>query len=349
MAVTTRVDGSASGPLDVARWLRGPLAQALESHTSTVTLVRADVRGDWDGNASEACASALTAMVSSADATLETVHRLADLLEQHADAVLAAQRTMVVLRAEASAAGLRLTPDRILRPEPGDPAAAVYSDVSRRAESVLSEVAGSGQRVLDALLGALTSWKSYASGAALGAGVAFERHLQGARRHVTNLQVEAQRAEDAYLASPGGSAEARFQERRRYDLMEDVAVAQREADELAGGRLARLVGGRLPVLGGAVTVAGVGYDVHSGADPSDAVVGAVAGAVASAVAVTLIGGPVLLVAAAGVGAGILGGLVAETIWNNVVPDEFRAKVDRGLRDLWEAAARGVDDLWGAIF
>jgi hypothetical protein len=213
----------------------------------------------------------------------------------------------------------------------------------------VASVVASGQRVLDSLAEAFTTWKSYASGAALGAGVAFDRHLRGARRHVTNLRLEAQRADDAYLASPGGSDEARFQERRRFDLMHEAAVAQRKADDLASGRLARLVGGRLPVLGTVVTVAGVGSDIHSGADPSNAVIGAVVGAAASAVVVAVAVGPVLAVAAIGVGAGILVGLGAEVLWEAVVPGEFRAKVDEGLRDLWEAAARGVDDLWGAIF
>lgn len=349
MAVRTTVDGSPTAPFEVATWLRGPVTQALQGHGAVAAQVRGDARADWDGDASEACVGAMTVMVDRVDEVAASARHLADLLEQHADTVRAARRTMALLRAEASAAGLRVTPDRILRPEPGGPADAVYVDLARRAEEAASLVAASGEMVLNGVRDSVLSWTSYASGAVLGAGVAFNRHLRGAREDVGRLMGEERRAEDAYLRSPGGSDEARFQESRRHALAGDVARAERHADELADGRLARLVGGRLPVLGAAITVVGVGYDLQQGADPSGAIVGAAVGTVVSGAVAAVVAGPVLLAAGLGVGAGIVLGLAAEAAWDHFVPDEFRAKVDDGLRDLWEAAARGVDDLWGAIF
>lgn len=332
----------------MATWLRSTVGPAVDDHLRSLRWARSVVASDWDGEASERTAAALAELDSATTRLDEDVRGAAALLEQHADTVARAVSTMTQLRAEALAAGLPVSGDVILRPT--DPTSAgVFRDVELRAEVARQALDISLSAIGRYLHQLFLSWKSYAAFAAAVPEQIFDRLLQDARAKAPELRRQALQAEAAYLASRGGSAEARFQEGRRHRLALEAEEAARDADDLARGRAARLLGGRVPVLGAVVTVVGVGYDVHHGVSPTGAVVGAVAGTVGMAVTVAALSGPVGWVALAGVAVGVGASLLAEAAWEAGVPDTIRAKVDEGIRSAWHAGARGVSDLWGAIF
>jgi hypothetical protein len=102
--------------------------------------------------------------------------------------------------------------------------------------------------------------------------------------------------------------------------------------------------GKLPVVGHAITLAGVGYDIETGKPAGRTVV--VAGASTGAsllVAGALAGAPFALPAIAAVGAGVAVGLGAKWAYEQL-PGGVQEKVDAGTKFVWDHAmhATGAD-------
>lgn len=91
---------------------------------------------------------------------------------------------------------------------------------------------------------------------------------------------------------------------------------------------------RVPYVGAAITVAGIGYDISQGKDPVQSTVSGVSSFAAGAAVGAMIGGPVGLVAGAVVGAGV-----------GFVVDEWGDDIAEGVGD----AAGWVGDKIGGLF
>ncbi|MBO1753158.1 hypothetical protein J4G33_15210 [Actinotalea sp. BY-33] len=391
MPIHTEIQGSPTQVRAVATWTRSTLATATGSYADSVTSVRRDAGSDWEGDASDAFRASMLRLVTRADDVEAAARESATELDAFADALDAAQSGMATVRTTAAAAGLRVTPSQVLEPGPAPwVPARPPSDGSAPQGQVLAynravdahdehlslalaynaavdeaaDVLRAFQTAIDAfgvfLRKVFTAWQSYVDTAVLATELALKRHIGDMRSYAEDLRAAAARAEDAYLRSPGGSTEAQFQERLRLQSTREADTVLRNADELSSGRLARLFGGKIPVVGTVVTVAGVGYDVSQGASPSGAIVGAAAGALATAGVVAVVGGPVGAVAAVGIVAGVGAGMLAEAAWNAWVPDDVKAKIDQGIEDTVNATTdalsdgldsftEGVSGVWNAIF
>ncbi len=137
-----------------------------------------------------------------------------------------------------------------------------------------------------------------------------------------------------------------------------------KASELDGdvGDLAR-IGGKVPVVGLAISAAGVGWDIANGKPAGkavfsgaigtgaafgvDALAGAGIEALGAGVLVTA-AGPVVL----GIAAGIGFGLAADYAWDHWVPAGVKDKIDDGLTTAGHdigGAAKSVGHFFGSIF
>jgi len=378
MPIHAKVEGSPEQVHAVATWLRGQLFSALRDYEDTVSSVRRVATADWDGDAAYRFTSAMSRLGHRAGAVQNATAQAAREFETFADALTTAEEGLAGVRARAATAGLQVRADTIYEPGPAPPlparpaagaasiaevnayntAAGAYNEYVaqvRAYNSAVDEtqaVMTAFERACEALRTFVyevgTSWQSYVDTAVLSTELAFKRHVSGLRDYAENLRESARLADDAYLRAPGGSAEGRFQERLRFTASDEAAELMRRADDLSAGRMARLFGGKIPVVGAVVTVAGVGYDVHTGASPSGAIVGAAAGALATAGVVAVVGGPVGWVAAAGIVVGVGAGMLAETAWEAWAPDDVKEKIDEGIRDVWNATTSTISSGWGAV-
>jgi hypothetical protein len=376
--IHTSIAGSAVQVQAVADWVGSSLTPAVAGYGTAFVAVRRTASAEWDGEAGDGFRAVATTIVDRSDEVEVAARDTSTAFTAYASALRTAQDRMSALRSSAAAAGLQLSPESILEPGraplvPARPAnddnattaqiraydAAVVAHnahaalVSRYNAAVdeVGPIVADYQAALDAL-GAFVvktvAWTSWVDAAVIATEQTFKRYLSGTRDYVANLQQSARLAEEAYLRSAGGSAEAQFQERLRAAASNQADEVARHADDLSAGRLARLFGGKLPVVGTIVTVAGIGYDVSTGTSPSSAVVGGVMGAVGAAGAVALVSGPVGWVAVAGVVGGVAVGMGAQWMWENWVPDDFRRKVDEGITDAWNATTGAVSDGWDAL-
>lgn len=321
----------------------------------------------------------MATFVTRADEVEAASLEAATAIDEYATALETVQAGLALVRQRAVTAGLRTTPDAIVEPGlapsvPSSPATdgtASAAQVTAYNRAIAAHNAHADkvtaynsavdetttlvtvfEGAVDALAGvaqkAVLSWTSWVEGAVIATEATFARYVSSARDYAESLRQSAQWAEEAYLRSPGGSPEAQLQERLRTNAANQADELTRHADDLSAGRLARLFGGKLPVVGTIVTVAGIGYDVSTGTAPSSAIVGGLAGAAATMATVALVSGPVGWVAAAGVIAGVAAGMGAQWMWENWVPADVRQKIDDGIKDVWDATTNAVSDGWKSV-
>lgn len=100
------------------------------------------------------------------------------------------------------------------------------------------------------------------------------------------------------------------------------------------GRVGRVLGTVGMVVTGAVSV----HELAAGASPSGVGISVVSGVVGSMIGVAVFAGvaatPAIVVAGAAVVTAIAVSSVADWIWQEVVPQHMRDKVDEGLQDAW---------------
>lgn len=111
-----------------------------------------------------------------------------------------------------------------------------------------------------------------------------------------------------------------------------------------GGAVARVgksVLGKVPVVGTAITAAGIGYDIAQGKDATKAVVSGVSSLAAGAAVGAAIGGPVGVVVGAAVGAGV--GYVVDE-WGDEIADGAKA-VGGAVADGAKAVGNFIGDLF----
>lgn len=172
-------------------------------------------------------------------------------------------------------------------------------------------------------------------------------HRSTLNKEAARLLDEAKTAEARYLKSAGGSAEAKFQEKLRLDKTMSAGDVEAKASA-AGRRLAS----KIPVIGLGIAAAGIGYDIHEGKPPGKAIVSGVVGTAGSILAASTVGGPVGVAAGVGVVAGVAVGLGADWVYDNVVPEDVKRKIDDGIKAVGSGiadAGKAVGDFVGSIF
>lgn len=109
----------------------------------------------------------------------------------------------------------------------------------------------------------------------------------------------------------------------------------------------------VPVVGLAVTAAGVGYDIHTGKPPGKAVVSGLAGFGASVAVGAAIGGPVGAVV--GIGVGLVASGLADAAYD-ALPDSITQPFEEGVTAVGNAVgdgagavADGAKKVWDSIF
>jgi uncharacterized protein YukE len=165
------------------------------------------------------------------------------------------------------------------------------------------------------------------------------------------LRAEAELANARYLASPGGTPEARFQESMRYSKTMAAEALERRAASVA-----RSVVGKLPVVGYGITAAGIGYDIHHGKRPGKAIFSGLAGAGGALAVTAMVGGPIGVGIVAGVVAGVAIGYGADYAYDHWMPDGAKKKIDEGLDAVGSAVGDAAGDVgdgakkvWNSIF
>jgi hypothetical protein len=180
-------------------------------------------------------------------------------------------------------------------------------------------------------------------------------HVKILNQAADRLKEESKLAEERYLNS-GSSAERRFQNTLAHQKF-------LEADELTrrAGSIERGIAGKLPIVGLAITGAGIGYDISQGKPAGEAIISGVGGALASALmgaaAGTAIGGPLGTVVGAGVG--IIAGVATSGVieWGyDQLPQGVRNCIEDGAKTVGNAIGEtgkaiggGVKRVWDSIF
>jgi hypothetical protein len=178
------------------------------------------------------------------------------------------------------------------------------------------------------------------------------KHTSILKAQAGALLDEAKLAEERYLKARGGSPEAKRLNLESYKKFMAADEFTRRADQVG-----RRVGAKLPIIGLAITAAGIGYDVHQGKPVGKAVISGVGGALAAAgtgaLIGTAIGGPVGTVV--GAGAGLVVGLVVSggLDWGyDQLPDGTKAAIEDGfsaIGDAGEAVGDTAKKVWNSIF
>lgn len=316
MPIDTRVPGDPGAVRTAAAWLRDGLHTAVAAAADEAHRTRRDSEGVWSGGAGEAFRTRLGTAVGPADALGEDALGSARALERWAADLDSARAAMERARTVAVDAGLVVTGEVIEEPGPApvapagaDPVrAAAAADLhagrvdawnaavleSEEARTILR----SGGEVLRAYTNEVTGkWHLLATDFANGmvGGLAAQRRMALLARSEM-LAAHSARARALYLRSQGGSAVAGRAGEIEFLLQNRAAESARQADGWIG-----TVARRAPVIGYAITMAGIGFDISQGKPPGKAVVSGIVSGLASL----------------GAGAGITTALVAAGVSNPV--------------------------------
>jgi hypothetical protein len=183
------------------------------------------------------------------------------------------------------------------------------------------------------------------------------KHTSILRAQSVALMDDSKLNAERYLRAPGGSADARALNNQAYRKFLEADEWARKSDSVG-----RRVGSRIPVVGLAITAAGIGYDIHQGKPVGKAVVSGIGGALAAAGTGALIGSAIPVpvvgtVVGAAVGLGV--GLVASGAldWGyDQLPQGVKDGIEGGLKeaggavaDVGGAVGDGAKKVWDSIF
>jgi hypothetical protein len=181
------------------------------------------------------------------------------------------------------------------------------------------------------------------NGAVIGGLVAKHRSILKAQSAA--LLDDSKRLAEHYLKTPGGTAESRY-------LIGASWQKYLDADELArrAPQAGRRIAGKIPVVGLAITAAGIGYDIHQGKPAGKAVISGVGGAAAAMVAGAAIGTMIPL-PVAGTVIGAIGGLAFGLATSGALDYAYDG-LPQGVKDSIEngfsAAGDAIGDIGGSI-
>ncbi|MBK8755752.1 MAG: hypothetical protein IPM08_01130 [Actinomycetales bacterium] len=387
--------GSVGSLTGVAGWARGTMASAVSAaEASTRTALRATGDG-WEGDAGSAFESLATAERSRTAKLDDSLLPFAGALDDYATALVHAQATMRDIRAEAAAGGLQVSGDVIVDPGPGpgrpvvvggaltpegeaqyDRMMAAYEEHQQqqatynrcidRTDSANAALRSAQEvlcRSLDDLRG---KWLLYAgdwSIALRGAYGAARSVTLGATSAALRTQIATMNS-DLYRATVAG-LEERFPNLVGKGAVE-VKVGELKAlegalskTEFAAGKMATLAK-FAERAGPAFAVAGIGYDIATGKDPTQAVVsggvGFAAGWGASIAAGAAIGTLVPIPVVGTVGGAIVGAAVGiftsgaiDSLFEGGSVGDAISEGAHAVAETGEAIVDGLSSAWNSLF
>jgi hypothetical protein len=369
--INTKIEGSPDSIRQAATWLRSSLQAGVHDCASQVYQARTHAESGWRGETSSAFRGKMTTAAQGSDVVATDSGQLSQSFDLYADGLHTAQAGMRRAKEIAHQGGLTVNGDTIEDPGPAPSApqslrtdgsttprqvqdhnAAVQAgqDYQKKVEA-FNQAKGEADRANDILGGARKTaedfWKDLSSKKYVHAtnftnGVAgdlIKLHRSILTKESSRLLDEAKTAEGRYLKSPGGSAEAKFQERIR--LAKTMGASDLEAEAASVGRR---FASKIPIIGWGITAAGIGWDIHNGKPPGKAIFAGVAGTAGAMLAASAVGGPVGLAAGVGVVAGVGIGLGADWVYDHVIPDGVKHKIDDGL----DAAGHGLANAGKAV-
>ncbi|BCY06333.1 hypothetical protein [Actinoplanes sp. L3-i22] len=373
MPIDTRLDGRPEEVRATARWLRDGLGFEVAACASATAEVRADAQRGWHGAAGSAFRRRAAETAATAGSLHSEIGATSRRLTEYANHLAAAQQHMAGAREIALAGGLIVDGFTIHDPLPApvvpeipDPDTAAFhrrqADAYVLAESEARKADEAWRFGADILKNMADDvrqkWPLAVGDVTNGIGGGFlATHIEILQKHSAEALEQAGKLEGHYLKSQGGSAHSRSLIRSISDEIMDSHVAQRQAATL-GERFA----GKIPVIGAAITVAGVGYDIHQGkpavkaiASGGGGMLASIAGGAATGAALGAMGAnPVTVVVGAAIGgavAGLAAGGVIDAGYDRL-PEGVQDAFNQGQAAVGKAIGEVGDDaerLWQKIF
>lgn len=388
MPIDTKVDGTPESIRAAAAWLRDALSPAVSAGTDDLYRVRTTAQAGWEGTAGDGFASRAGSSAAKAEELSDAVGRCAQEFDDAAAQLQQTQDRMHEIRGAASSAGLQVSGDVIEEPGPapagpGSPlsgaaatTAAIESynlavaaadrhaelvrayEIAHRDATAAREVWAFAVQTLANVWADVTGkWFFIVSDLVNGsAGYLAERHVFALREQAKFLSQEADKFLELARTAPAGSPASTVY--RDVDLSR---VFKEGADDAATAALrsetsAARIGLR---AGGALSVAGVAYDIYNGKPVEQAVVSGAGGFGASlaagAATGALIGSAVpglgtAVGAVVGVGAGLFTSGAIDSLYQNGgdVGDAIGAGMD-AIGDAGAAVGGLAKGTWDAIF
>lgn len=387
MSLDTEVTGDPGSVESASRWLSGTLGPSVQTGADTLVSARSDADSDWDGDAGRAFSSSMRTAAVRADDLHSTVTDVANAIDTYAAELRTAQNRMVDVREVAAAGGLAVHGFTIENPGAGPtrpgpmtvgpdtpPQAVVahseavaaydaqqdkiraWNTALEDARQVRAQLTTAADTLADTYRGLEgPEWVLTAADIAGGAAGGVMAFNASALRGSANVfrQQAVRELDRALKTNPAHVGRQRWYRnlddaKRLGSSSDDMA---RSADDLA--KRSRAV----PLkLGGALAVAGIGYDIVSGEDPVQAVASGGGGFLASvgagAATGALIGTAVPIPgvgtaagAVIGAGVGIFTSGAIDSLFENG-PD-VGAAVDAGW-DAVEDTGEVIGDAAGAV-
>jgi hypothetical protein len=387
MPINTRIDGSPTNVHSTATWLRSRLQAATHDCGTQVYKARTDAESGWRGNASSGFQQTMGNGGHAIDGLHADIGTLSQSFDQYADSLHTAQAGMQRARDIALQGGLTINGDTIEDPGPA-PATPppLPTDGSATPQQVLhyttamragqqhqakltafsqakeeadqaNAVVADVKKAVGAVWSDLTDKKYlHATDFTNGIGgrlIDIQQHTLKAE--ADSLRADATKLEGHYLNSPGGSDQAKLNDELRSNNVMKASELDGDVSDLAR------IGGRIPVLGIAISAAGIGWDIAHGKAAGKAVFSGTVGTAAAfgieaAIAPAMESAGVAIAAVTPVGAAILVGagvgLIGDYAWDHWVPTDAKNKINDGLDTAGHdiaGAAKSVGHFFGNIF
>ncbi|RVW08234.1 hypothetical protein EGT67_17675 [Prescottella agglutinans] len=388
MSIDTRVDGNPESIRGAATWLRATLAPAVSAGVDDLYRARTTAQAGWEGTAGEGFASRAGSSAAKAEELSEAVTRYAQEFDNAAAELQRTQDRMREIRQAASTAGLRVSGDAIEEPgpapaNPGSPptgsaattvaiesynlaVAAVdrHADLVRAYEAAQRDTSAARELWAFTLQTLANVWSDITgkwffivadlvNGAA---GYLADRHVVALAEQSKFLAKEADKFLELARTAPAGSPASVV-----YRDLDLSRVLREGADEAAASAIkSEASAGRIGLrVGGALSAAGVAYDIYNGKPVEQAVVSGAGGFGASLAAGALAGAAIgstvpglgtAVGAVVGVGAGLFTSGAIDSLYQNGgdVSDAIGAGVD-AIGDAGAAVGGLAKGAWNAIF
>lgn len=301
MPIDTGVPGNADSVTAVGNWLEYTLAAQVSAGADTLGAGRRDAASDWDGAAGLAFAERMGSGRRRTDELNVAIVAMAREIEALGQSIRIAQWRMAAIRAAAVAGGLTVEGTAILEPGPAptdpgplfapvagyqrvlpaapNPAVTAHQSATAAYATAVADAAFAREQ-LEAAKDGLgrayrglegPEWGLTATDIAGGFGAgAMEFNAGALRRTAQRLQEDGVVALSRALANDPAIVGAQ----RYYSDIDDASRLGTQADDLLrqSDELKGRAGSLNTRIGGAVALAGVGYEIYRGKDPTQAAV-----------------------------------------------------------------------------
>ncbi|HWS31495.1 MAG TPA: hypothetical protein VN408_01995, partial [Actinoplanes sp.] len=296
MAIDTRLDGQPDSVHATARWLRNNLAFEVKASAAAMHSARTDADISWQGAAGTAFQRSMSRHATTAEALHADMETAADKLTELANQLAIAQQHMTNAREIAVGGGL--TVDGYVIQEPGlAPAVDISTAATPEIPATHTEAVAAHQRQVDAymlaereaglgntawqfildvlrnMLDDLTQKWFFALGDLTNGtyGGFLKAHVNVLGADAKEAAEQITKLEVAYLKSQGGSAHSRSLVSAISEQKLGTVATEARISSLSTGLLKKV-----PIIGYAITAAGVGYDIQHGKPAVKAVTGGLA-------------------------------------------------------------------------